>query len=282
MKTGFKLGDFELTWLNGGVFELDGGTMFGVVPKVLWSKKYASDADNYIALTTWPILVKTPGSLIIIESGLGNKLSEKQKKIFRVKEDWKVLTDLKELGIKREDIDFILLTHYDFDHSGGVVMMEDGGKLALTFPNAKHIVQKKEWEDVLTPNIRSSNTFWPVNYELLKESSCLELVDGEAEIEKGVMVVYTGGHNRGHQVVELASGGEKALHLADLFPTHAHFNPLWVMAYDNYPMEAISLKEEWESKGIKENAWFTFYHDPFVLACKFDKDGNITDRWPAA
>lgn len=278
MKKALKLGDFELFWLNGGSFELDGGAMFGVVPKVLWSKKYPADGDNYVTLINAPILVKTPDALIIIESGLGNKLTEKQKKIFRVKEEWQILSDLDQLGISRHDIDYLILTHCDFDHSGGVVMYEEGD-LKITFPNARHIIQKKEWEDVLSPNKRSANSFWPINHDLLKESSNLYIVDGNIEIKPGIKVFHTGGHNRGHQIIELESRGEKAIHMGDLIPTHAHFNPLWVMAYDNFPLDVISLREEWENKGIEANAWFTFYHDPFMLACKFDKNGNIIDKW---
>ncbi len=279
MKKALKIGEFELYWLNGGSFELDGGAMFGVVPKLLWSKKYPSDQDNFVKLINSPILVKTPTALILIESGLGNKLNEKQKKIFRVKDEWMILSDLDALGIKRQDINYVILTHLDFDHSGGVVMRDEDGSLSITFPEAKHIIQKKEWEDALSPNKRSSNSFWPVNYELLKDSPLLCIVDGEVEIEKGVKVIHTGGHNRGHQIVEIESNCEKALHLADILPTHAHFNPLWVMAYDNYPLEVITLREEYENKGVEENAWFTFYHDPFMLACKFDKNGNIIDKW---
>lgn len=279
MKNGLKIGEFELIWLNGGSFELDGGAMFGVVPKLLWSKKYPPDQDNFVKLITSPILVKTPKALILIESGLGNKLTEKQKKIFRAKEEWMILSDLNSLGIKRGDINYVILTHLDFDHSGGIVMMEEDGNLSITFPEAKHIVQKSEWEDVLNPNKRSSNSFWPLNYELLKESPLLYLVDGNVEIEKGIKVIHTGGHNRGHQIIEIESNRKKAFHLADLLPTHAHFNPLWVMAYDNYPLDVINLREEYENKGIEENAWFTFYHDPFMFACKFDKNGNVTEKW---
>ncbi|MGD1075771.1 MAG: MBL fold metallo-hydrolase [Thermodesulfovibrionales bacterium] len=278
MKTGFSLGDFELFWLNGGRFELDGGAMFGVVPKVLWARKYPSSADNTIPMVAWPLLVKTRDSLILIETGLGNKLTEKQRQIFRVKEAWNLVADLESLGIKREDIDYVILTHYDFDHAGGVVMKEDSGALRLTFPRAKHIVQKKEWDDVLNPNKRSLNTFWPINYEALKESKNLELVDGEEEVRAGVRVILTGGHNRGFQIVKLESGNGRALHMVDLLPTHAHFNPLWIMAYDNFPLESIAKKEEWEKRGIEEGAWFTFYHDPFVLACKFDEKGNIIEK----
>lgn len=278
MRKGFRLGEFELFWLRGGSFELDGGAMFGVVPKALWSKKYPVNEDNTISMVAWPLLIKTPDALVLIETGLGNKLTDKQKQIFRVKEEWNVIGDLETLGIKREDIDHVILTHYDFDHSGGVVMQDEKGELTLTFPNAKHVVQRQEWEDVLNPNKRSINTFWPINYEALKRSDNLDLIDGAVDIVEGVKAVHTGGHNRGHQIVRLESGDEAAMHLADLLPTHAHFNPLWVMAYDNYPLDAIRLKEELENQGIREGAWFTFYHDPFMLACKFDEKGNVLEK----
>ncbi len=280
MKAGLRIGDFELTWLNGGTFELDGGTMFGVVPKVLWQKKYPPDADNYIRLVNSPILVRTPNELVLIESGLGNKLTDKQRKIYRITEDWNVPEDLADLGIDRGDIDIVILTHYDFDHAGGVVMREKNGSLALTFPKARHILQKKEWEDVLTPTIRTINTYWPVNNELLRGNRNLELVEGDAEVVRGITVHFTAGHNGGHQIVEIGSQGETALHLGDLLPTHAHSNPLWIMAYDNYPMDSIARKEQWIPAGVKRNAWFTFYHDAFLRACKFDEKGNVAERWP--
>ncbi|HUJ18104.1 MAG TPA: MBL fold metallo-hydrolase [Nitrospirota bacterium] len=279
MKTGFKIGDFELTWLNGGRFELDGGAMFGVVPKVLWQKKYPADNENYISLNAWPILVRTPSSLVLIETGLGNKLTDKQKKIYRVREEWSILSDLSRMGINRKDIDKVILTHYDFDHAGGVVMQDEAGTPSLTFPEAKHFLQQKEWEDVLNPNIRSINTYLPVNIEAMKGSRNLELVSGEAEIAPGITVVHTGGHNGGHQIVRLESGNERALHLGDLLPTHVHANPLWVMAYDNFPMESIALKEKWIKSGVAAGAWFTFYHDPFLQACKFDEKGNVVEKW---
>lgn len=279
MRNILTLGQFELTWLNGGSFELDGGAMFGVVPKILWSRKYPADEENFIPLALKPILVKTPDALLIVETGIGNKLTEKQRKIFRLRSEWEVLNGLKALGIKREDIDFVILTHYDFDHAGGVVMQKGEGLSELTFPEARHIIQRSEWEDVLNPNKRSAHTYWPVNCELLRESKRLELVEGETDVVKGVRVIHTGGHSRGHQIVVMESGGQVAVHSGDLLPTHANFNPLWITAYDNFPLDSIQLKEKLEEKYIKEKAWFTFYHDPFMAACKFDKDGNILEKF---
>ena len=279
MKNKLTLGDLELFWLDGGMCQFDGGTMFGSVPKILWQKKFPCDQENYVSLSAWPILVKTPDSLVVIESGLGNKLTDKQRKIFRIREEWRVPEDLKKLGYNREDVDFVILTHYDWDHSAGVVMQDSGG-VELTFPYAKHILQKKEWEDALNPNRRSANTYWQVNIGALKESGKLELVEGEMEIVRGISVLPTGGHTAGHQIISMKSGNEEALHLGDLLPTHAHFNPLWLTAYDNFPLDSIRMKEQYENIGLSHGAWFTSYHDAEFPACKFDEKGNIVDSLP--
>ncbi|MCX7770167.1 MAG: MBL fold metallo-hydrolase [Proteobacteria bacterium] len=280
MKGPFKLGDFELFWLNGGEFELDGGAMFGVVPKALWSKKYPVTEDNYIPMVAYPILIKTNKGLLLIETGLGNKLTLKQKEIFRVKGEWDLVDELRELGYERTDIEHVIITHFDFDHSGGLIMENGKSDLELTFPKAKIYLQKNEWEDVLNPNKRSINTFWKINYEKLGESKNLYLLDGQYEVLDGITVIPTGGHNRGHQIVIIRSKDNVAIHFADLMPTHAHYNPLWVMAYDNYPLESISKKEYWENYCLKNDAWIIFYHDPFVLAGKFDEKGNLKEKWP--
>jgi glyoxylase-like metal-dependent hydrolase (beta-lactamase superfamily II) len=170
------------------------------------------------------------------------------------------------------------VTHFDFDHSGGIILQHDDGHRELTFPKAHHMIQKSEWEDVLDPNSRSVNTYWPDNYELLRNGSHLELINGEKEIARGIRVIHAGGHTKGFQIVEIESGNETAIHLGDLLPTHLHFNPLWIMAYDNYPLESIKQKEALEQDYIKRDAWFTFYHDPFLHACKFDKKGNVLEK----
>ncbi len=278
MKKGFPLGKFELHWLEGGRFALDGGAMFGVVPKVLWSKKYPCDGENFTALRASPLLIRTPRALVLIDTGLGNKLGEKEERIFRVSRQWDLPGSLNALGVRREDIDVVVLTHYDFDHAGGVVMKDGKGGLELTFPGARHVLQEWEWEDVLNPNRRSANTYRPVNHELLARVGKVELVSGEAVVADGIRVVRTGGHTRGHQAVTIESAGEKALHLGDLLPTHAHFNPLWITAYDNFPLEAVAAKERLLREGTEEDAWFTLYHDPFISACKLDDEGGILEK----
>ncbi len=279
MENALKLGDLKLYWLDGGRLGFDGGAMFGVVPKKVWQKRLPADDENFIDFIASPILVRTPETVVIIETGFGNKLTEKQKKIFRVTKEWNILKSLSETGLSREDVEHVILTHLDFDHAGGIAVLEDE-EIALTFPNAKHHVQAKEWEDANNPNRRAAHSYWPINFEMLRDSEALVLAEGDKEIVPGISVVHSGGHHRGHQIVTLESNGEKAIHMGDVLPTHIHFNPLWVMGYDDHPIDVISLREKWEHKGIEEGAWFTFYHDPLLNSCKFDPDGNVIQKWP--
>jgi glyoxylase-like metal-dependent hydrolase (beta-lactamase superfamily II) len=278
MSITLNLGTITITWLNGGSFELDGGTMYGAVPKVLWNKKYPADQDNYIRLLNAPLLVQTADSNLLIDTGLGNKFTDKQKQLFRIYEDWNLIAELAALGLQREDIDVVLLSHCDFDHAGGVVMHNSEGNAELTFPAARHIIQQSEWQDVLQPNIRSKHTYWPDNFTGLADSGLLELVDGEAEIIPGVRVKHTGGHTRGYQLVEMEGSEGRAVHLGDLFPTHTHANPLWIMAYDNFPMEVIRLKQELLPRYREKNCWFTFYHDIYMKACRLDGQGKVAEQ----
>ena len=282
MGPGFRLGDFTIHWLQGGEFEIDGGSMFGVVPKVLWAKKCASTPDNHVLLANSPILLQTPQGNVLIETGLGNKLTPKQKGIFRVRAEWDLVAGLARLGLSRESISHVILTHGDFDHAGGVTMLNDNGGLELTFPAAMHYMQRQEWEDVLAPNIRSASAYWPENFAGLVEGKNLHLVEGEEEIMPGLRLVRTGGHTRGHQAIWLESGGQIALHLGDLLPMPFNSNPLWITAYDNFPLDSIEAKEQFLGQALAKDAWFLFYHDPQLLACKLDGDGAVREAFMAA
>lgn len=274
-----RLGDFEIFWLDGGEFELEGGCMFGVVPRVLWQKKFPADTEGYVRLVNTPILVRTPGANLIIDTGLGNKLTDKQRQIFRVTSPWRAVAELAELGLGREDIDHVILTHCDFDHAGGVVSNDPAGRLELTWGRALHHVQRVEWEDVLNPHRRAASSYWPVNLDLLKDSDHLRLVDGDTEVVEGVRLQLTGGHTRGHQAVWLDSAGSGAVHLGDLLPNQAYFHPQWITPYDNFPLDSISAKEVLIARAVTENRWFLSYHDPYLPACRCDRDGNIVERF---
>ncbi len=274
-----RLGEFEIYWLKGGEFELEGGCMFGVVPKALWGKKFPAGPDGFVRLANTPILVRTPEANLIIDTGLGNKLTATQRQIFRVGPDWQAVEDLAALGLAREDIDHVILTHCDFDHAGGVVMQNEAGNLELTWPRARHHVQRREWEDVLTPHRRAASSYWPVNLDLLQESDRLRLVDGEAEVVPGIRLELTGGHTRGHQAVWLDSAGAGGVHLGDLLPNQAYFHPQWITPYDNFPLDSIAAKEELIARAVAENRWFLSYHDPYLPACRFDAEGRISERF---
>ncbi len=275
--TQLDLGNITINWLNGGDFELDGGTMFGAVPKVLWQQRYPADAENYIRLHNSPLLIRTPEFNIIIDTGLGNKLTEKQQAIFRVTSPWAVVEDIQALGLSREDIQYVILTHGDFDHAGGVVM-QNGAGTELTFPKAKHVVQKKEWYDISHPGSRAAHSYFPENFTGLKASGLLTVADGNRQIVEGVAVRHTGGHTRGHQVVEIKGSKGCAVHLGDVLPTHTHANPLWIMAYDNFPLELIEQKEHLLPAYRKQNCWFTFYHDIYMRACHLDDRGKVIEQ----
>jgi glyoxylase-like metal-dependent hydrolase (beta-lactamase superfamily II) len=276
--TPLRVGATEIYWLSGGDFRLDGGAMFGPVPKVLWQKSYPASADNTIRLVNDPLLIRTPELNILVDSGLGNKLTPKQQAIF-ASTPWRLVSQLALLGLSRRDIDVVILTHGDFDHAGGVVMMAEGGA-EVTFPSAVYLIQEAEWEDVTAPCRRAQESYWPINFNALSASGRLRLIRETHQVCPEVRARHTGGHTRGHQLVEITSGGETAVHLGDLFPTHAHVNPLWVMAYDNFPLEVIACKERYFSEYRQRDAWFTFYHDPLIRACRLGDKGRITECWP--
>ncbi|TKB09109.1 MBL fold metallo-hydrolase [Desulforhopalus sp. IMCC35007] len=273
-----KLGAFDVFWLPGGTFRLDGGTMFGPVPKVLWSKKYSVAADNTIEMCNDPLFIVAPDRKILIDTGLGVKLTQKQNAIFQVGPQWSIPAALSELGYSCADVTDVVLTHCDFDHAGGLEMVDAAGENIPVFGNAQYWVQKDEWEDVQNPDIRAEATYLPENFVFTKGCEGLKLVAGRMEICPGVTVVHTGGHTRGHQMVEISSDGEVAVHLGDLFPTTAHVNPLWVMAYDNFPLEVIQKKRELFAQYSRQKAWFTLYHDPLVGACRLDDQCRIIEK----
>jgi glyoxylase-like metal-dependent hydrolase (beta-lactamase superfamily II) len=270
-----NVGSITLTWLDGGVTHMDGGAMFGVVPKPLWSKKYSVNEKNQIELRTDPILVQKNGINLLIDSGIGNgKLSSKQKRNFGVTQESNLSNSLHDMGLDFGDIHYVLMTHLHFDHACGLSRL-DGDSLKSVFPNAEIWTSKIEWEEMKQPNIRSKNTYWKENWEPIAHQ--VKTFSEKQEIIEGITMHHTGGHSDGHSLIVLEDSGETAVHFADLMPTNAHKNPLWVLAYDDYPMTSIFEKQKWLSYLEEKNAWCLFYHDAFYRAVKWDKNEEMIE-----
>lgn len=268
----FKFHEMKMTWLNGGLNFLDGGTMFGPVPKVLWSRKYDVDEKNLIELRTDPILIQFNNKNILIDTGLGNgKLDEKLKRNLGVVEESSVLENLTTLGLTPADIDIILMTHLHNDHAAGLTKYQDG-KLKSMFTNAVIYTSEVEWDEMRNPNIRSKNAYWKENWEPIQDQ--VKTFKDNLVIVPGIEMIHTGGHSNGHSVIKLTQKEETILHMADLMPTHAHSNPLWVLSYDDYPMDSIFAKEKLMKEALAGNYWFSFYHDAVYRLVKWNETGQ--------
>ncbi|MEN3045804.1 MAG: MBL fold metallo-hydrolase [Candidatus Hydrothermales bacterium] len=262
MKRVYKLGDFKIIHLNLGTFKLDGGAMFGVVPKVLWSKSTKSDRRNRITLGLNPLLVIGKDFTLLIDNGIGNKYSEKEIDIYGIK-----LKDdpLKIYGIKKEDITHVILTHLHFDHAGGSTEYLNGD-LKATYPNAIYFVQKKEFEDAMNPNERTRASYRRENFEPLYRENKLILLEGDSEILKGIKVIHTGGHTEGHQFVIIESENEKAIYFGDIVPTSYHIPLPYIMGYDTHPLVTLEIRKKYYALASKER-WLCFFeHDPIPKA----------------
>ncbi len=261
-----KIGEVEIFWLDGGRIRLDGGPMFGPVPKILWSKKVEVGEDNCIDIDNSAMLLITPSAKIIIDSGIGDKMTAKQQEHFHVQRPWRIPENLSRLGLSTDDIDLVIPTHADFDHAGGLTRHNHAGKPVPTFAQARHIFQKKEWLVVKNPDRRSASSYWPENFAGLDEGRNLKIIDGDFQITPEVKIFLTGGHTIGHQGIEINSKGESAAHLGDLLPSKNHLSPLWVIAYDDYPMEVIAVKERLLPVYARKQSWLLFYHDTEICA----------------
>jgi glyoxylase-like metal-dependent hydrolase (beta-lactamase superfamily II) len=270
------VGRAKLTWLSGGVTHLDGGAMFGVVPKPLWSRKYPVNEKNQIELRTDPILIQIDGKNFLIDSGIGQqKLNEKQKRNFGVLEESSIEKSLANLQLSVEDIDAVLMTHLHFDHACGLTKAQEN-TFQSVFPNAVIYTTDIEWNEMRNPNIRSKNTYWEENWKPIEGQ--IKTYSEEIEIVPGLKMIHTGGHSDGHAIIVFEDGQDMFIHMADLMPTHGHQNVLWVLAYDDYPVTSVKNKEKWMAKGYEQKAWFTFYHDAYYRAIQFDVSSEMLQQ----
>jgi glyoxylase-like metal-dependent hydrolase (beta-lactamase superfamily II) len=258
-----RFGSLQLDIISGGDFLLDGGTMFGVVPKVLWERKFPADEKNRIRMAVNCLLVRAQGFMVLVESGLGNKWDEKAREHCAIARGPTLAEGLAKKGVRPEELDALVLSHLHFDHAGGATVRANGHTIPA-FPNAALYVQKRELDHARTPHERDGVSYMAENWEPYAEAGRLEAVEGEREIRPGVRVVPLPGHEDGMQAVRIDSEGHTAFYFADALPTSAHVPIPWIMADDLYPVELIQNKKRLLDQAAREGWLCVFEHDPDV------------------
>jgi len=239
-----KIGAFTVHVIQAGGQKLDGGAMFGVVPKPLWEKRIPADERNRIQLGMRCLLIEHPSGLILIDTGAGNKEDPKFKDIYGIENEGRGRTTMLEeglanVGVRPSEVVLVINTHLHFDHAGGNTRFGNDGKLEISFPNATYIIKRGEYEYATHPNERTAASYFDRNYTPLEAANKIEFVSREKEIVKGVRVIPTPGHTPFHQSVLIESAGERAFFLGDLAPTQAHLPLPWIMGYDVAPLVTL-------------------------------------------
>jgi glyoxylase-like metal-dependent hydrolase (beta-lactamase superfamily II) len=258
-----KLGRFGLHLLSDGEFRLDGGAMFGVVPKTLWEKVRPPDERNRIRMATNCLLVEAGAELVLVDCGIGAKMDAKFRDLYGMEEGAVRLPEsLAAAGYQPEDVTHVVLSHLHFDHCGGGTRFDSAGRPVPVFPRARYWIERGELEHARRPSERDRASYFPENWEPLLEAGQAELFDDRAEVVPGIEAVKAPGHNADMCVVTLDGGGEHAIFLADLVPHAAHVPLPWIMGYDLYPLTTLEQKKLWLPR-IVAGRWLCFFeHDP--------------------
>jgi glyoxylase-like metal-dependent hydrolase (beta-lactamase superfamily II) len=264
-----RLGSLDLQIVNDGGFRLDGGAMFGVVPRVLWERRKPPDALNRISMTTNCLLVESAGELVLVDTGIGDKHDERFREMFALEEGATRLPEsIREAGYELGDVGHVILSHLPFDHCGWNTRQVDG-RLLPTFPKARYWLNRGEVEHARAPNDRDRASYLPANWEPLFDAGVVELFDDSARPVPGVEAVRAPGHNADMCVVLLDGGdGARGIYLADLVPTSAHLPYAWVMAYDLYPLQTVAGKKHWLPRAAADNWLCIFEHDPETVLAR--------------
>lgn len=264
-----KIGDYRIETIPDAEFKLDGGAMFGVVPRVLWKRVCPPDELNRIRLNTNCLFVETPTEKILIETGIGEKWTEKEIQIygiFRTKPFAETLFE--KTGYRTEDISIVVNTHLHFDHCGGNTIKNEAGEIVPQFPNARYFVSENEFKHAENPTDRDCASYVSDNWEALKKSGQLELKPSVYEVVEGITMTETRGHNGSMQTVKIESNDETLYSFSDLIPTTNHLSPAWIMGYDLFPLETLENKKKLLPLTLKENWLCWFYHDAETSLCR--------------
>jgi glyoxylase-like metal-dependent hydrolase (beta-lactamase superfamily II) len=264
------LGDFELSIFSDGTYPLDGGAFFGVIPKIMWSRKVDADEKNYVQSGLNSLLIRTGKQTVLVETGMGNKLSERMVKFYG--QPAKLLAKLAAAGVAPEDIDIVINSHLHFDHCGWNTVRNKDGKIVPTFPRAKYYAPEGEWQYARRPSERDSISYIRDNYDPLVASGQMMLLKGGEEIIPGISVQTFPGHTAHMQGVIVTSAGHTACYISDLIPTTAHIDLTWGMGFDLYPLQTIESKKRYYAKSIAERWLTVFTHDAKTPWAFVEKD----------
>ena len=257
------LGEIEIRYIHCGNFYLDGGAMFGVVPKPLWEKKAAPDQRNRIRLAANSLLVRAANKTILIETGNGTKWTPKLRDIYGVSDGDPLIENLAANGVRPEQIDLVINTHLHFDHAGGNTKLA-GDKAIPTFPNAQYIVQAAEIAHATNPTDRDRASYFEDNFLPMQQSRQWHAITGDTEIVPGISTIRIPGHNADIQAIKLTGGGRTIFFVADLVPTRHHLPLPWIMAYDLYPLQTLETKRKWIETIVRDGWIIVFGHDPDI------------------
>ncbi len=268
------LGNLELISLSDGFFRLDGGAMFGVVPRTLWEKRLSPDDANRIPLGMRPLIVRGEKTLLI-DAGCGDKMDAKSAAIYGLDRSYHLDHALAEAGLSPEDIDIVVASHLHFDHVGGFTSRAADGSIVPRFPKARYLAHRGEWHDATHPHERNRASYLQENFVPLEAAGVLTLVDEGAEIMPGVRFRWSGGHTPHHQVVMIESGGRTAVFTADMYPTTVHVPDPWIMGYDLHPMDTLAFKRAFAKEAVEREYLLFFEHEPSMAAGYLrEKDGK--------
>ena len=272
-----QVGSVRIHAIEAGVQQLDGGAMFGVVPKPLWERRIPPDARNRIPLALRCLLIEAPEALVLVDTGIGNKEDEKFRDIYGVQNQGsptRLEDGIRHAGFDPTDVDIVLNTHLHFDHAGGDTFLDEDGTVRVSFPQARHVVQRGELDFARSTNERIRASYLAHNFEPVAEAGLWTLVEGVAEITKGVRVLPTPGHTPFHHSVTIEDDGAVACFLADVCPTSAHLPLPWIMGYDLEPLVTLESKRGLWKRALEEDWLLIFQHDPRTAWGRLDPDAD--------
>ena len=277
LTTRFNIGTLVCHTIEGGIQRLDGGAMFGVVPKPLWERRIPADPRNRIQLQMRCLLVEHPDGLVLLDTGAGNKDDAKFRDIYGLENQGDpgptVLEDgIREAGHDPAEVKWVINTHLHFDHAGGNTTKRPDGSVALSFPNATYVVQKGEFDFAATPNERIRASYLAANYQPVAEADRFRFLIGDVEVLPGISVLPTPGHTPHHQSILVSDGGETACFLGDLCPTVAHLPAPWIMGYDLEPLVTLDTKKRVLKRAAEDGWWLVFEHEPVIKRARIGVD----------